>query len=476
MIGTRIGNWMVAGNLGVGSTGTVYLVRAIEPRANEPVEAALKLVDLAATRDPDFQHRFAAEMLPLRRLTHPNIARYIDAGHHAGMLYHTHELAIGVDLATKIKALPPGEGFDWATVVHPIAVQIARALKHAHHRSILNRDLKPANIIIDDAGHVKVIDFGVAKVLNIPPLSMAATPMGTPCYLAPEYFTGKPPTRKSDLYSLGGVLYTLVCGRPPFVATNAAEYLHKHCYMLPDRPINFVPKLPLDVDELICNLMAKDPAKRPASAAALLDDLERLRGRLERKGDKIVLPPDLVDPTGVHAPLSMSGEIEPVAGNDASRRRDALLRGGILVALLLLVVGLILFAFFRPRPSAEELWQQAQPLLQSENPADWDTARDDYLDKLARWYPDRYTAEIEATKQRIRERKEQRRAIEAGVNLKVNSEAERQYRKGLAFAMVGDRDEAKAVWRSLIVVFAEVPAEAKWVALASTALSEMATR
>jgi eukaryotic-like serine/threonine-protein kinase len=461
---------MLRAELGRSDSGLRFEATAIDPRAGEPTEAALVLIDLASTRAPAFQQRFASEMLPLRRLTHPNIARHIDAGVHAGMVYHTQELVRGQSLAAMLQSLKPGDGLDWAAVVAPIAVQIARALKHAHHRSILHRDLKPATVIMLDSGAVKVIDFGVAKVLNVPPLSMPAEPVGSPAYLAPEYFTGKPPTRKSDLYSLGGVLYTLATGHAPFTAATAAEYLHKHCYMLPERPINRVPKLPVEVDEFLCSLLAKDPARRPVSAAAVLDELDRIRGKLERSGRPVAAPPDAIDPTGQHAPLSP--EIIAATTPEAASRRDRSLRAAVIGALLLLVLGVMLFAFFRPRPSADELWQQAAPLLESDDPADWETARDEYLDRIERWHPGAYAGEIEATRQRIRDRRELRRAIESGSTVTAGSHAERLYRKGLAAVLTGDFEMARTTWTALITEF---PGESdrKWARLAHAGLDEL---
>jgi len=462
MTGTRLGNWILQEPLGRGSSGVVYRAQRFDGSAPE---AAVKVLDAALSREPAFQQRFPGELLALHRLTHPNLTRFHDAGVQAGMVYYACELAPGRSLDVVLNSRDRGEpGLPWAAVWR-IAVQAARALKHAHHRSILHRDLKPANLVLADDGTLKVTDFGVAKAFNIPPLALPVEPMGTACYLAPEHFTGKPLTRKSDLYALGGVLYTLVCGRAPFHAASAAEYMHKHCYMLPDRPQNFVPKLPLEVDDLICALMAKDPAKRPASAAALLDELEHLRGKLERKGERLLLPPEIIDPTGLHAPLPAVSE-PPPSGNDSARARGRILSAGLFGVLFLAVVGVILFAFFRPRPSAEELWNQAQPLLASDNPDDWDRARAESLDKLERWHPGAYGAELTALRERVNDRRELRRALATGSTFQASSEAERLYRKGLAFAQVGDLAAAKEMWRSM-------PPDNRWSAMAAAGLREI---
>lgn len=463
MLGSRVGNWLLEAELGRGTFGAVYRARALEIREGEPATAAVKVLDAAISREPAFQERFPGEMLALRRLTHPNIARYYDAGVHAGIVYYAAELVPGRDLAAILAEAPQGLG--WAAV-HRIVLQAARALKHAHHRSILHRELKPANLILCDDGTLKVTGFGVAKVLNVPAMSLPPAAMGAICFLAPEHFTGKPITRRSDLYSLGAVLYALVCGQPPFRAGTAAEFMHKHCYMLPDRPINFVPNLPPDVDELICTLISKDPSRRPASAAALLDDLDRLRGRLERRGERVLPPPDVEDPTGTHAPLAPQSTLVAVKDPPRQRSRANVLQVALLLGMLAIVIGLILYAFFRPRPGAEELWNAAQPLLASDNPADWDRARDEYLEPLERWHPEAFRDELAAAKQRLADQREIVRALRAAENIEAGSEAERLYRRGLALAQNGEMIQARSVWQALAAVYAHSPADQRWVRLA----------
>lgn len=217
MIGTRIGNWILDAELGTGSLGTVYRAVNAEPKSeSDPAVAAVKVLSHPLCADPAFQARFPAEMLALRRLTHPNIARFYDSGVHAGLPYYATEFVDGTDVASLLAKA--GAGLAWPEHFFRIAIQAVRALKHAHHRSILHRELKPGNLILLADGSLKVTDFGVAKILNRAPLTLPAEAMGTAGYLAPEHFTGKPLTRRSDLYALGGVLYTVLTGRAPFAA------------------------------------------------------------------------------------------------------------------------------------------------------------------------------------------------------------------------------------------------------------------
>ncbi len=474
MIGTRIGNWILTHELGTGSLGTVYRATIAEPKSeSDPALAAVKVLAHPLSSDPAFQARFPAEMLGLRRLTHPNIARFYDSGIHAGLAYYATEFVEGTD-AAKLLAQSGTNGLSWPEHFFRIAIQTARALKHAHHRSILHRELKPGNLVIMDDGSLKVTDFGVAKIFNRAPLTLPAEPMGTAGYLAPEHFTGKPLTRRSDLYALGGVLYTVLTGRPPFVAATAAEFMHKHCYTLPDRPANFIPKLPHELDDFVCSLLAKDPNRRPASAASILEDLDQIRGRLERKGAKIFLPPSADDPTGLHAPLRVAAapESDEEKAERRSKRRQAMLFG----TLFLTVVGIILFAFFRPRPEPESLWKAVQPLLASDNPDDWDTARDEYLDPLARWHPDWNPEEVREAKQFLLERKELARSFNLTSKAKYLSEAERLYHRGLKLLQVSDVGEAKRTWESLVRIFAGIEDDRRWVNLAKLGLAELANR
>ncbi len=467
MIGTRIGNWVLTHELGTGSLGTVYRAAHAEPKSDsDPAEAAVKVFSHPLCADPAFQARFPAEMLALRRLTHPNIARFHDSGVHAGLPYCAAEFVDGVDLAKLLAQA--GAGLPWPEQFFRIAVQAARALKHAHHRSLLHRELKPSNLILLADGSLKVTDFGIAKVLNRAPLTLPAEPMGTAGYLAPEHFTGKPLTRRSDLYALGGVLYTVLTGRAPFVAASAAELMHKHCYTLPDRPANFVSKLPHELDDFVCALLAKDPNRRPASAAALLDELDQIRGKLERKGTRVLLPPSTEDPTGLHAPLGAVAAEAPDPVERRATRRQALLFG----TLFLAVVGAILFAFFRPRPAPEALWAALAPKMASDEPDDWDAARDD-LDDLARWHPDWRSDDVREAKQFLLERKELAKTFALFGKAKYSSEAERLYHRGLKLVQVADVGEARRTWESLTRIFAGAEADRRWVDLARRGLDEL---
>lgn len=454
MTGTRVGNWILGEEIGRGPVGVVYQALAADGTG---LKSAVKLIAQDGTRNTEFLTRFPADVLAMRRLAHPNVATFYEGGVHAGIPYYASEWAEGTDLATLLRTRTKsvGEpGLNWRESVISLTVQLARALNHGHRRSILHRSLKPSNVIIAADGTVKVTDFGIAKAFAMAPLSLPADPWGTVAFLAPEQFTGKAVTKRSDLYALGGVIYAAVTGRPPFSAASTSEFLHKHCYLLPDRPASFVAKLPTELDELICNLLAKDPGRRPSAATAVVEELDKLRGKLERKGERVVWPADPGD-TALHAPLSETTVAESSGDEHAvadSRSRPLLGRPSVVIPLFLIVAGLILFFLFRPGPSAEELFQKAEPLIASQDPADWDKAWDDYLEPLSRKYPNQYVDEVNRLRERRNVMRELAKAIEQGTRAKYGSDAERLYVRGVALLRLGDREGAKREWTNAIQI------------------------
>src|SRR5439155_20538860 len=150
----------------------------------------------------------------------------------------------------------------------------------------IHRDIKPANLILNSDGQIKLTDFGVAKAFASNHLTASGGIVGTAEYISPEQAAGKVVGKRSDLYCLGCVLYKLLTGRPPFSGNSYVELLHKHRYGQFDRPIKFIPDVPLEVDELIFHLLDKDHDKRPRDAQVLHKQLESLSAKLDRQGDR----------------------------------------------------------------------------------------------------------------------------------------------------------------------------------------------
>jgi len=251
------------------------------------------------------------------------------------------------------------------------------------------------------------------------------------------------------------------------------ELMHKQCYMLPERPAMLVTDLPPELDEFICILLDKNPGRRPASAASLLEELERIRGKLERKGERLEWPvkltPDTAEMAALPAALGgMGGESEA-----EGEPRPLLKRPVVVIPLFLIVMSALVLPFVWPSKSADELYAEAKPLVESDNPANWDIALEQFIDPLSRKYPDRYVEEIAAIRAKVKDRRELKRIIAEGAKVDFKSDAESAYFRGLRLAQAGETESAKRIWRDVEAAFGTVPSESRWVELARVGLTAL---
>lgn len=278
------GRFRIVGRLGVGAMGTVY--RAIQSSVDRPV--ALKVLRPDLTKDPDTAARFHREAHATSALKHPNTVTLYDFGQTAeGYLYIAMELLEGRLLGKMLKE----EGALPIDMSVRIAVQIARSLAEAHRKGIVHRDLKPDNIVLaqlEGQEVVKVLDFGIAKVIRgdkrLDVLeTQAGTVFGTPRYMSPEQAQSTPLDARSDLYSLGVILYQMLTGHAPFEDSDAVVVMARHIKTKPRRPSDVRPdlKLPAKLEKLVLRLMEKDRNKRPQSAEELIDTLTGLSASTE---------------------------------------------------------------------------------------------------------------------------------------------------------------------------------------------------
>lgn len=250
--------------------GTVYA--AVNEQDQQP--AAVKVLAAALSRDDGFRERFEAEVESLRKLRHPHIVRLYGFGEQDGVLFYAMELVEGRSLEEELAA---GRRFDWQEVIH-IAVQTCRALRHAHDRGIIHRDIKPANLMLNAQAEVKLSDFGIAKLFGASGMTVEGGIIGTAEFMAPEQADGRAATERTDLYSLGGVMYTLLARRPPFRARTLPEMLQLQRFAEPDPVRRYAPDTPPELEKIIGQLLAKEPEKRLANAAVVI---RRLEGMLE---------------------------------------------------------------------------------------------------------------------------------------------------------------------------------------------------
>jgi serine/threonine-protein kinase len=231
------------------------------------------------SRDEGFRDRFEAEIETLRKLRHPNIVRLLGFGEHAGVLFYAMELVSGVSLED---ALQNARRFEWREVSQ-IGIQMSRALKHAHDHGVIHRDIKPANILVAKSGETKLSDFGIAKLFGAAGLTADGGVLGTAEYMAPEQADGRPVTHRTDLYSLGGVLYALLAGRPPFRAKTIPEMLQLQRFAEPENVRRLNQDVPEELASIVMQLLEKDPDKRLPSAMFLARRLEAMEHGLSAR-------------------------------------------------------------------------------------------------------------------------------------------------------------------------------------------------
>jgi serine/threonine protein kinase len=283
LIGKQLGKWLIDRELGRGGMGRVYLAHEEGPPPGQP--AAIKVLSAELAQEVGFLERFQREIDVLRQLKHPHIVRLFDSGYQDGHYYYAMEYLPGQnfdDLVLARGRLP------WREVLE-IALQICPALKHAHDHGIIHRDLKPQNLLRTAEGVIKLTDFGIAKVFAGKQLTVTGGLVGTAEYLSPEQASGKPVTHRSDLYSFGVVLYTLLTGRTPFQGRSTLDLMHKHRFAQFDPPHRVVPEIPHDLDRIVCGLLEKEPANRPANGLVLQRQLETFHHKMQRREQRTVV-------------------------------------------------------------------------------------------------------------------------------------------------------------------------------------------
>lgn len=267
--GKLLGNrYEIIEKVGNGGMATVY--KATDKILKRNV--AVKILRDEFTTDEEFIKRFEAEAQSAARLTHANIVSIYDVGSEGNLYYIVMELIQGKTLKEII--IEERGPLPWKWSVN-VAIQIASALEMAHRNNIIHRDIKPHNIIITEDGVAKVTDFGIAKAVSNSTITAFGTTIGSVHYFSPEHARGGFTDAKSDLYSLGVVMYEMVTGRVPFDADTPVSVALKHMQEEPEEPIEINPNIPSSINKIIMKALKKDTTIRYQTATEMLSDLRK---------------------------------------------------------------------------------------------------------------------------------------------------------------------------------------------------------
>jgi TolB-like protein/tRNA A-37 threonylcarbamoyl transferase component Bud32 len=286
LTGSTILHYRIEEHAGTGGMGEVY--RAEDTRLKRRV--ALKFLLASHQFDPGRRARLLQEARAMSSLTSPHIVATYDFGEHEGMVFLVMEYVEGVLLSSKLEPgpLPVAEAVD-------IASQVADALTEAHARGIVHRDIKSQNLIVTERGLVKILDFGLAKFIDqapdgqdttvtVAPATLAGTVMGTGSYMSPEQALGKPVDHRTDLFSLGVVLYQMLTGRLPFEGNTITEVIDRIVHRAPAAVARFNYEVPEGLEAIVRKALEKDPDFRYQTARDLYIDLTHLQADLRSGG------------------------------------------------------------------------------------------------------------------------------------------------------------------------------------------------
>lgn len=334
--GRLLGNrYEILENIGNGGMATVYKAKCHV--LNRYV--AVKVLRDEFTTDGEFVKRFNTEAQSAASLTHPNIVSVYDVGSEGDIHYIVMELIKGKTLKEIINE---DGALSWKWSVN-VAIQIASALETAHKNNIIHRDIKPHNIIITEDGIAKVTDFGIAKAVSNSTITAFGTTIGSVHYFSPEHARGGYTDAKSDLYSLGVVLYEMVTGQVPFNADTPVSVALKHMQEIPKEPMELNPNVPKAVNDIIMKAMQKDTNLRYQNATEMLRDLSK--ALKNPNGDFVVTEKQEDFPTQRISTIYDKSEEAPSRRNNENKKEDGKLKAFIKnhKALSLVLGGILLF-------------------------------------------------------------------------------------------------------------------------------------
>jgi serine/threonine protein kinase len=338
----NLDDYQIGAVLGVGTVGTIYA--ATEKSTGQQV--AIKRLHPTVSRDPLIGARFRREMMILQRLRHPNVIGYYGGGEDSdGNLFYIMELVEGGSFRD---LLASNGALSWQVVVSA-ASQICSALQCAHNHGIIHRDLKPGNLFLTRDGTIKLGDFGIARDVSASDLTAEGLTVGTHAYMAPEQITGDASiSGKADLYALGCCLYEMLTGQKPYIADTFPQLFEQHLRAEPPRAGRIIPQCPPELDDVIVQLLAKNPDQRPFNA-------REVQGKMLQIMEKYGLRDELLYPQNEASGKDVSaGHVNDVGRRMLQKQIQARLGGhsrgdvswgrifAVVAILVIICIGLVL--------------------------------------------------------------------------------------------------------------------------------------
>ena len=488
MTPSRIGPYAIEKKIGAGGMGTVYRGRHTE---SDRI-AAVKVLPTSMAREEGFVLRFTREIDSLKKVANEHIVQLFESGVDDGTYYYAMEYVDGETLTAWLrreKRLP------WPEVIE-LTLQICSALKAAHDAGIIHRDLKPSNLMLTADKTVKLTDFGVAQVFAGGKLTVTGGIIGTAEYMSPEQAEGKRATKVSDLYSLGAVMYVMLTGRPPFQGKSTVDVIQKQKYGQFDKPSRYVPEIPHWLEEIVCQLLEKDPEKRFPDAYVLSLRLKEVANKVRLSSQEQTVAAGNASAEASAPTVSATANPADVSGTlmrDLLRAEIEEAQKPALVAkildntwVLLAILILIVFggvAFFGPGDDGSELQTVDSPMTRSDVDRFLDLSKHhqrlgDYGRAERILVTLRTLLHTDAQRKKDHDRVEQRLKLlrrRRGAELASDSLINTSMQRAQRLSEGGETEMARKIWSAVVDLYGEDPHAREFVENARTQLEASRT-
>jgi len=308
---SHLGRYEIISELGQGAMGVVYKAR--DPLIERMVAIKTINLSLALDEQEEYEARFYQEAKAAGRLSHPNIVTIYDVGKSGDNAFIAMEFLEGRELRDILddgRRLPVDQVLD-------LVAQVARGLAYAHENGVVHRDVKPSNIMVVRDDHVKITDFGIARMATSAVRTQTGMVLGSPKYMSPEQVMGKKIDQRSDVFSLGVMLYEMLAGKAPFLGENINAIMYQTLHTVPPPPSTLNPAVPEMLDFIVAKALAKDLDDRYPDASEFALDLRACRDTMPRSRDRVgvVMPP--------HAPRTQIPDAIPAIGLDEAHADES---------------------------------------------------------------------------------------------------------------------------------------------------------